>query len=248
MIQGSRRGTHLRESLRENPPLAQLRRLFPTLLVVYMPAGLILGGMTLYAYAPGNRVETLTRDPLALVEAELLKFQLVPEKSIHTFALLHLPLYTGLVSDLGVLLWTAAAALSLFAWVQTWNQRDVTLRPGYLGALGSITVLLLADDLWMLHERVLAKFLPLPGVLLLTVYMIGFLLLCGYYVRDMLRSDYLLLCGALLCFGLSLAVDALPGTLPQQQLLEDGAKFAGILHWAGYQWQLARQQLQPRNG
>lgn len=243
MISESRGASYTR-GLRDNLPGPQLRRLLPTLLVLYVPLGCTLAGMSLYAAFPGNHIETLTRDPLALVEAELLKFHLAPDKSIHTFALLHLPLYTGLVSTLGMILWTASATLTCFAAARSWKEAKAPFRPAFLAAFSILTLALLADDLWMLHERVLSRVFAFPEIFLLAVYALSFLLLCAFFLNEVLRSDYLLLLAALLCFALSLSADALP--LHRAQLLEDCAKFTGIVHWAGYHWRLAGEQLRPR--
>jgi hypothetical protein len=72
----------------------QFRKLWPTLLWAYVPALMVLGGITIFAQATGRRVWYFTNDP---------------------FVLGHLPFYAGVLSSLSNLLWGAGATVCFFS-------------------------------------------------------------------------------------------------------------------------------------
>ena len=73
--------------------LRQARTLRPVLLPAYLTALLGLCVLAWISSTTGVPVSNLTRDPLAVMGA---------------------PVYTGLLSNLGILLWCATAAITLF--------------------------------------------------------------------------------------------------------------------------------------
>ncbi|MBI2435352.1 MAG: hypothetical protein HYV26_21050 [Candidatus Hydrogenedentes bacterium] len=226
---------------------SQWRRLMPLLCLLYVPTLAVLLLLFGYWFFTRNDVSLLTRDPLAVVETELLKIQQHPEMGIHALGELKLPLFTGFVSNLGVLLWASVVTACLLGW---WISRaNVTPRysPRYLGSAGLISLLLLADDLFLLHERVLSQWFGLDEKVLFGAYALALATHLLVFSADVLRSDFLLLGLAFLFLAGSLSVDLLPVSLPQPHFFEDGAKFTGILSWAGYHWHTVRQQLSPGN-
>jgi hypothetical protein len=220
----------------------QVRQLFPLLLALYLPTLLVLLSMFLYWQRTGNDVSKLTQDPIAVVERELLEFQRAPDKSIHTFALLQLPFYTGIVANIGVLFWCAAASLLFFTWGLSRNQAATPYPLAYLLAAALLTSMLLLDDFFLLHERALPRYLGLREEFVLLFYVLAFAAHCLVFHRAILRSDFLLFLLALAFFALALLMDLFPET-PQSQFFEDSAKFIGIISWAGYHGRLAWQQV-----
>ncbi|HYW07413.1 MAG TPA: hypothetical protein VE913_10675 [Longimicrobium sp.] len=168
----------------------------------------------------GVPITTLTRDPVA-------ELQGAP--------------YTGIVSNLGVLLWAGAATLCFFA--------ASLLRPGsearrFFLFGGALTAALLVDDLFLLHEAVAPIYLGVPekavhlGNGLLTL---GFLYACRGVI---MRTEPLLVMMALGLFGLSVVVDQLlPLSVSTALVVEDGAKLAGITVWLAYFARAARRAL-----
>lgn len=98
---------------------------------VMVPGVLVLLGIAGMSLASGEHVGNLTRDPMAVVRAHPL---------------------TGVLSNLGAILWSAGAALPLFTWLALRTLGAAGRFQGVLLGGGLLTGLLLADDLFMLHE------------------------------------------------------------------------------------------------
>jgi hypothetical protein len=152
----------------------------------------------------------------------------------------------GGLSNLGVLLWALAAVTALFA---------ATLRPDSsarvpLLAGGAFSTLLLADELFRLHDSKLGG-----SSLLETVLMAGYvglaMLLVGTAWEWLRGTDLTLLTAALGLLGASVAVDRVASWTGLYVeggtgiLLEDGAKFVGIVCWAFYWAGAAAVALRP---
>jgi hypothetical protein len=184
---------------------------------------LVLLGSALIGVVSGRPLQDLLRDPLAVAG---------------------LPPYVGLVSNIGVLLWAAAATLSTYAAALRWLAGFRDRATAFLALFALLSAALTVDDLFMLHEWVfpmvlrLPQWLPLVGeVLLLGVLLIGF------------RAVYLghnlfFLASALFGLGASATIDLVPeGILPAHHLLEDGLKLIGIANWLGFSAQTASRYL-----
>jgi hypothetical protein len=103
------------------------------LLVSYLPPLVVLALAWLLADLLGVPFSTLTRD---------------------TAAVANLPFFTGWINYLGAVLMAAAASIALFTTVHV---RAAHVRAGrYLAGLGLLSLLLLGDDLFMLHDGLLA--------------------------------------------------------------------------------------------
>ena len=151
-----------------------------------------------------------------------------------TNAVLGAPPYVGAISTLGLLLWGAAAAISVLTALVVPAARAFWLMAA------AIALLLLLDDWLMIHESVESVFgIPdasvfgLHGALMLA-YLYGFR-------NVLLRSEWIYLLAALGGFGGSIAVDLVDGVISFRgfYLLEDGLKFGGIAFWLVYQTRLA---------
>ena len=155
---------------------------------------------------------TLTRDPLATLEA---------------------PFYIGAISNVGVLAWAAAATICFFTSCLLRHEAGQVAPRRFLLYFGLLTALLLADDLFLLHEDVLYGYLRVPEVVTFGVY--GLLGAIGVVrFRSVIRgTDVLLLGMALALWCLSLLSDLMPDARAQH-LVEDGAKLVGILAWLAY--------------
>jgi hypothetical protein len=167
--------------------------------------------------------------------------------------------YLGLFSNLGVVLWTAAAAICLFAASEVTAGTDRRARRFLLYA-GLFTLLLMLDDLFMLHENYIDHvFYILYGMGLL-YYVIRFF---GLIVR----LDVVLFALTIPLFGNAVLLDLAPWRLlpgegievpdavapsPVEKdavrqfgrelryLLEDGFKFIGICCWAAFHIRAAK--------
>ncbi len=143
------------------------------------------------------------------------------------------PWYTGVLSNLGVLGWTAGTVAALGgAWVAGQTDRPSAAR--FLRGAALVSALFLADDMLQLHADLL-RFTGLPKPLRQLLVVAPAVLWLVRYVGEIARTRWVVLVGALAGFGLSLAVDALRLTESSVALfVEDSAKLLGILAWAQY--------------
>ncbi len=182
---------------------------FLQLTATYSLLTLLLG----FAYISGNLlnlpIEHMTGDPAMVYGA-------------HPF--------TGLISNVSVLLWSVTASVCLFSYLVLKN-RHPSGKLHFLLSSGLITTMLCLDDLFMLHEAVFPWHLRIPQNL---VY-VGYILAVGgyltYYAKHIFQSEYILLLVALVFLGLSMAGDLV---LPQEGVayfIEDALKLFGIGTW-----------------
>jgi hypothetical protein len=197
---------------------------------LYLPAGLALLAVFAASRITGLPVAMYTRDPADIT---------------------HTSPFLGVLSNLDILLWCATAAVCLFAFLvirQDPGRRKVAL---FLLLGGLLTILLLLDDLFLLHERVFPRYLhwrqryPYYAYFSLTVaYLVAFR-------KIILKGDFWMLAAAFVFFALSIAVDAFTGPLsesfPSFHLFEDGFKLFGLASWLGYFGQFAWQAVSCRS-
>ncbi|WGL16014.1 hypothetical protein PVT68_14710 [Microbulbifer bruguierae] len=170
------------------------------------------------ANVTGISMGTLTRDPTAVLKGAF---------------------YVGFLSNAGILLWSAAATICLFCGALL--ARDFRARAKaytsarFLLASGAFTLLLVLDDLFLFHEEIAPNYLHLRERYVLLCYA---LIMCIYltkYWKIILQSDFVLFGFAAGFFMLSVFIDKNSFSwLPDRSLLEDGAKFAGIVFWLFY--------------
>ena len=192
----------------------------PLLRTLWIGGGPVLGLLLIVAwFAPRDdfRVAEVTRDVQAIAD---------------------LPFYTGGLSTLGLLLWSASAAMCFLTYA--------VLRAGggspfvrVLGLGGAWTLLLLLDDAYMLHDAILPGYLGLPGAILTGLYVALGGGMALRYRAILARTPYLLILLSLGALGVSVGVDGLVdaglyGKSGLVYLAEDGSKLIGIVFWTGY--------------
>ena len=149
---------------------------------------------------------------------------------------------SGFISNLGVLSWCAGAVVCFVGWGVLARQKiQPKLALFYLLA-GLFTVLLMLDDLFLLHEEIFPIFLPFDEKIIFGGY--GLLLISGlYYFRELiLESKYRFLILAMGFFAMSVGIDLIQDEVELllgnwRILFEDGFKFLGIACWLGYFWE-----------
>ena len=141
----------------------------------------------------------------------------------------------GLISNLGYLLWAAAAAIALFAGFARIHGVRGRERQLLLSG-GAFSALLCLDDMFLLHDRYIGS------SFLYALYAVFALSILLRFREDVLRlaGPTFLLAVALL--GVSIVLDVFQGVLPigydSLQLVEEGSKFLGIAIWLAF-WCLA---------
>jgi hypothetical protein len=141
--------------------------------------------------------------------------------------------WMGAVSMLGVMLWTATAAVLGFAALAAWR------RPGLEAAArmalhgGLLTIYLALDDALMLHESA-ERIDPLGELAVIALAGLGLGSYLWAHGRRLAENHGALLLFALGCFAASLAVDRLPGVDGLTLVAEDALKLSGIGAWAAF--------------
>ena len=196
----------------------QFREVIPLFLWVWAPILLLLGLARVVTLNSDISIRQLMQDPTTVLGA---------------------PFYVGLISNIGILLWAAAASIALFIpiFLAPFINKEWRL---FLLASGLLTTLLLFDDFFLLHDEILPIYLGISGKLYGLVYILLILLYLYRFQTVIRQSKYILLLMALGWFALSAGIDLthtfLDNELVKSQtlLLEDGTKLMGIAHWLAY--------------
>ncbi len=174
------------------------------------------------------------------------------------------PVYVGMLSTVGILIWCATAAICLFsASILTSQTSKRQYWRNFLAISGLLTLWLAIDDLWLIHEnydvwlRLDRLSLIIPGFI--PGYIFDFLLygLYGsfvgayfYYFRKIFRQTPLFaFLIALACFGCSIIIDIVGEmfSIRHHHVPEDIFKMLGIVGWLFYFSWTCRQALQRSN-
>lgn len=213
-------------------------------LAVGLPVLVIVGSVLQSRLDP----EQLYRDPLLALSYELEKD---PDfDSRNTLAML------GAISNLGVLLWCAAAAVCLFS---------VTLVRGAAGrggtlclfATGVISAMLMGDDLFQGHEKIYPALFGLREKAVFAIYGVIMLGYVAAFQRVIRSHAPLLFVASGVAFVLAMVFDIFDDAVTDsglanadlvQRLGEDGFKLIGICLWSAYaarlSWLACRQMQQ----
>ena len=148
------------------------------------------------------------------------------------------PPYIGMLSNTGIILWSFTVAI-LFATFKLSLILDKNkAQSKFLLFTGGLSLLMLIDDLFMLHEYVIPIYFHLHDSLFYFIYGLSVILICFFYFNLILKTDYILFLAAFLLFALSgffsESVDYFGIKVPQQHFFEDGTKFIGIVSWFFY--------------
>ncbi|MFN8053441.1 MAG: hypothetical protein U0Q22_18515 [Acidimicrobiales bacterium] len=181
-------------------------------LVLAWSAGLAV--MAMVASQPDTRAGELLMDPSFTIGAKW---------------------YTGLVSNLGILSWTVGAAAAFAgAWLCRLGQRQRAGR--FLFGGGVVGTMLLLDDLFQFHAVLVPAQLNMPKIVGELVLGGALLYWAMSHLREIRRTHIHLLLAAGAGLAVSFFVDSRYAPSPGQgwNIIEDGAKFLGVLAWATY--------------
>lgn len=196
---------------------------FAWTVLLYGCAGLLILVLLVIAGRTEISFGVFTQDPMTLAKGEP---------------------YFGLLSNIGILFWCASATLCFFVSGLIPEAAPSPARR-FLIVSGLVTLVLLFDDLFQLHEAVLPQVLGLRQRHVLLAYLLLALFYLISYWQILLRRYRLSIVAALALFALSLGEDAL-ALAPERwhYLLEDGAKLFGIISWFNYFVLVCREEVQ----
>ena len=155
------------------------------------------------------------------------------------------PLAVGLISNLGYLLWMAAATVCCFGVSSGLAGGGRRVRELLLCG-GAFSLLLCLDDMFLLHDKYIGA-----DFLYITYAIFALLILFRY--RDLVVwMGGLTFVVAVALLGGSVVLDKLQDLLPWRysdvQLVEEGLKFVGIACWLCFWWQASAAAARLRAG
>ena len=184
---------------------------------IYIPTLALLIALVLVSFSYDIPIGAFTRDAAAI-------------KKFHPFV--------GILSNLGILVWCAAATICFFTATILWQTIQQELAR-FLFTSGLLTLALLLDDLFMFHELLAEQLFSLSEKIVYLVYGLATLTYLCLFRRLILQTTLPLLCLAFFFFATSIAIDEifhhwLEPLRAWVYLFEDGAKFLGLVSWCGY--------------
>jgi len=144
--------------------------------------------------------------------------------------------FTGILSNIGVILWSGTAAVCLLmVLLQNGNAEKRKVKLFFLMSF-LITLFLLIDDFFLLHDVVLPDIFKLRERHIYITYATLVLAFIFFNIKTFLKTPYFILLIAFSFFALSLFTDWAVRyvTIPESYLVEDGTKFLGIVNWCMY--------------
>ena len=184
----------------------------PMIWLVFIVSAVFISMVLFLHFWRGVPIPNMTRDPLAVVNA---------------------PIYTGFLSQIGILFWSYSAAICLFcAKVMPKNTGNAGVRL-FLFISGLLTLVLCLDDSFQLHE-IFFPHIGLPQKIIFLGYFLMVFFWLVIFHEIILKTEYNLLVMALFFFGLSIIIDELNLKGIELHIFEDGAKLVGIVSWLVY--------------
>ena len=140
--------------------------------------------------------------------------------------------FVGMISNLGIILFAIAAAYSFFSYYLLRHSHLHKKSKQFLLVLGLFTTILTLDDLFLIHE-----YSFILGVSEKYIYLLYALLSIAFFLsfnKEILNihKNYFFL--AIVFFAISVLSDQFLYSDPSSSLksvIEDGAKFLGIVNW-----------------
>jgi len=151
--------------------------------------------------------------------------------------------YIGMLSNWGVILWTATAVICLFSTVLLKQQKAPNATVRFLLVSGIFSLLLGIDDLYMLHDRLFPKMFHVPEILFYLLYFFAFAAYLVYFTPQILKYDYLLFMAAFLFFVFSRQFFIKIPYLSQFNTTGDMLKYFGIVFWLAFFYRTALHEV-----
>lgn len=159
---------------------------------------------------------------------------------------------TGILSNLGILLWCAAASISAFA---AMTLRDVKPRDTFWFLVSSalLSAYLLFDDFFLFHDELALRYLGLDQIVFYAALGIAVFAYLIAFRRVILRTNFGVLSLALGFLATSVVMDAILEPWSRrlghwEYFFEDGAKWLGIASWCSYYVRTSHQLLVGQMG
>lgn len=147
--------------------------------------------------------------------------------------------FMGLISNLGLIMWSVTAGVCFFV--------SYIRKSMFLFSFGILTTFLLFDDMLMFHELVIPTYLHLLEIMVYLTYGLGVMYCFVAFSKQILSTNYFILLMALCFFGISILTDVVWAEgFRGAVLVEDGAKFLGIVSWLIYFIKVCFNEMQTK--
>lgn len=187
-----------------------------SLLIILLPGVLLFLALAYFHNLFGISISTYTRDADQVLNGKP---------------------YVGFVSTIGLLLWSATAAILFYSSVLASKQNKSKELKRYLIFGGIFTTFMLLDDAFLFHDVIFPDYFSINEKVFYLTY--GLILITFLFVnrKFIFKTDYILLLLAFALFVGSAGIDQiieLFGDIHGEYLFEDGFKFLGISCWFAY--------------
>ena len=143
--------------------------------------------------------------------------------------------FTGVVSNIGILIWCASASVCFFSFAILRNKEADGGFSTFFLFSGLLTCMLLFDDFFQFHEYLFPRFLNIDEKVTAGVYGVLTLLYLARFRKIIRTTEFVPLLLSLGFFGASVIIDRFPHNGSKWHFLyEDGTKLLGIVGWFGY--------------
>lgn len=160
------------------------------------------------------------------------------------FVVAKVPSYTGIISNLGVLIWCYSFSIAFFSYKILNNQQGLPkLVVDFFLFSSGISLVLMLDDFFMLHEGFFPYRLNISENVVYLFYVLAFIVYLTRFRSIVFDLKYVVFFGAFVAFMvLSIGIDFLPLEIDYEAgqanniyfLLEDGCKLLAIASWCIY--------------
>jgi hypothetical protein len=169
----------------------------------------------------GIGFDELTRDPISFLGGSI---------------------YTGFLSQAGILIWAAVSSICMFSSYSLPRFTRYRQVKNFLLASGLLTFMLGIDDAFLLHEKSSAYF----GFSEKIIYIFYIFCICLYIYKFhnvIVTTEYDLLMIAFFCFAISIILDTFEPSGINPYLFEDGTKLIGIISLLVYYFRVGITRL-----
>ncbi len=182
--------------------------------VLAVPA-VIMAGTWVFGNALGLKdMGYLTRDPNTILKGHV---------------------YTGMISNLGIFLWSASATVCLITAGLLHKMKNNSSGKILMLFAGLLALLMGLDDAFQMHEKMFNDIIYIPEYLFFVFYGVCVFVIAILSYRVFIKTDFTLWCLALLMFFISLVIDIYGSAIQHHKAFwEDSFKFAGICIWLVY--------------
>lgn len=158
--------------------------------------------------------------------------------------------YIGFLSNFGIIFWCFTAAILFLSSKIAKDLRRPKPLYQFLFFSGLLTLFMLIDDLFLLHDVIIPYYLEISEKIFYLFYGSAVLALLYIYRKIILNSDYLLFFLAFAFMASSVVTDivlTLGINISDIYLFEDGFKFMGIISWFVYFTRTSYVNIRPKD-